>query len=281
MKSRASRIRSRWFCTALLVPMGMAVRVPVPDSLVTSDEAVEVPETRTTTFSFAGGGGTRFREVWVTLGYDECTGGPIQTPLEVEEEFAEIGGAIDHQASDHVHIGARAGYVWGNNSYVGSYDTTITDLSGDRDFFHLDPYVSGEWHYFGVGVGGIFAGKALPSGGSEDYPLDDGGGVSLSGHLRVGSLSGVYGSVHLWEGVPLYTGGQVSAGVGVRPLRPLELYGGYSWEGPYQTEAWMGKITADVSPAWSIYATGRFLENWNGYGDERGVSVGLSYRLVR
>ena len=226
-----------------------------------------------------GGGGTYFREAILTVGQTEC--GPQSVRLTGKSEFKEVGAAVDHQASKRFHIGARGGYVWTSNSFVGGYDTTLTDLSQPENFAHVNPYVAVEWKYFGVGLGGVFSGGTLHTGETEDIPVDDSSDAQLSGHVRVGSLSSVYANVTCWEGVPLITNGHVTLGAGVRPMQPIELYAGFMTDGPYQDDQWMGRVTVDANPNWSFYLNLRFPQDYNGHGDQYGTAIGATYHNVR
>jgi hypothetical protein len=262
--------------------MGMVVQVPVPDSLVTSEGETSLRDAHITSFSLAGGGGVHFREIWLPLGlplgYTDCEPG---TPLDIKSEFKELGVVVDHGFDRRIHAGIRGGYVWETNTLVSGYDTTLTDVSRDRDFVHVDPYVAVDWKWVGLGVGGVFASKKLPDGGPEDYPVNDDGDAQFSGHLRVGPLTSVYGNLSFWEGVPLLTSGHATLGIGARPIRPLELYAGYTGDGPYQNDQWLGRITVDANPNWSFYLNMRFPRDWNGLGDEYGTSMGAAHRVLR
>lgn len=271
--------RSTFLCAALLLPMGTAVKVSVPDSLVTPEGEIDLGDGNVTRFSLAGGSGTHFQEVWLPLGYGDC--GSTGVPLDFKDEFKEVGVAVDHQASQRIHVGVRGGYVWSDYSFASGYDTTLYDITDDRNFLHVDPYVSVEWKYVGIGVGGVFASKQIPDGSTEDYPLDESGDAQVSGHLRLGSLSSIYANASVWEGTPLLTSGHMMAGVGIRPARPLELYAGYVGEGPYMNDQWLGRITVDANPNWTFQLDMRFPGDWNGLGDEYGTSIGVTYRTRR
>jgi hypothetical protein len=280
--------RKKWLCGILVARMGLAfqvsepdstatpIEVPASDSVTASREPDQARESRTTRFSFSGGGGTYFREALLTVGQTEC--GPTSVPLTGKSDFKEIAFAIDHEATKRFHVGVRGGYVWTSNSFAGGYDTTLTGFSQPESFAHLDPYMAVEWKYFGVGLGAVFSGSKLPEGGIEDIPIDDNSDAQVSGHLRVGSLTGLYVNASRWEGVPLLTNGHLMLGGGVRPVRPLELYAGYVTDGPYQNENWLGRVTVDATPNWSLYLTHRFSQDYNGHGDEYGTAVGVTYR---
>ena len=279
--ARFLRSRPRLLCTLLLAPMGVAVEVPVPDSLVTPERELGRNDGLATKFTLAGSNGTHFREIMVPVGFDDCTGSTIYEDIEAKTEFDEIGAAIDHEANDWFRIGVRGGYVWSTSEIVSGLDTTVAALTQERNYLHLDPYVAVEGKWVGIGIGGVFSGQELPTGGIEHELLSDERSATMSGHVRVGRLDAIYANATRWEGVPLLSGGEHVVGVGVRPVKPLELYAGYVSDGPYQTDQWMGRITVDPSPNWSFFLSMRFPQDWNGLGDERSTALGASYRAFR
>jgi hypothetical protein len=299
--ARPSR-SSKWLCYTLIAPMSLAVQVPV-DSTEVADSTVvthdmnvltsPLPDSgdgsyeRVTKITMGGGGGRYFREVVIPFGTECYPEGTALLPF--KEDYIDVGAEIDYQANRVAHVGTRGGYVGTDASAV--FDTMIVgaDLSDEESTFYLNPYFSFEWKWIGIGAGGLVSTHPLRTGEPEDVPLDTDPAIYPSGHLRFGSLSSFYISGHLWEGVPVYSGGaMLMGGVGVRPVAPLELYAGYCAESPYQEATWLGRLTVDLGRSWTILTTVRFPTDFTSYDpfsgetfsdSEYGVGVSLSYRL--
>jgi hypothetical protein len=275
--------------------MSLAVTVPVDstdapvDSLTTSApvDSVDTPVTeisheRVTKFTLGGGGGRYYRELLFPF-MTEC--GTANEMVPFEHEYNDVGAELDFQIDDLSHVGIRAGYIWGNATLAGPIDTVIADAEGleDLEVIYFNPYFSFEWDWVGLGAGAVLSSYPLQTGGFEDYPIDDNAHIYPSLHLRFGTLSRFYVSGHAWESVPIYSGGgTLMGGAGLRPVRWLELYGAYCGPGPYQEEAWLGRVTIDINQSWTLTSTLRFPVNYQpGSEDEHGVSAGLSYRHYR
>lgn len=291
---------SEWLCFALIAPMGLAVQVPVDSTevadstVVTYDmdvltsalpDSVDTSYERATKFTMGGGGGRYYREVLFPFPAN-CG----DYPVPFKEDYIDVGAEFDQQVNRIAHVGIRGGYIGTDASAVVTIDTVIVgaDPSAEESTFYINPYFSFEWHYFGFGAGALISTHPLQDGSSEDVPIDTDGAIYPSAHLRVGSMSSFYVSAHLWEGVPVYSGGGlIMVGVGARPVKALELYGGYG-EGPYQDDGWLGRVTVDLGRSWTILTTVRFPADYT-YNDpsfgessldsEYGVGVGFSYRL--
>ncbi len=297
----------------MIAPMGLAVTVPVDstdapfDSLDTATvDSTEVPIDsmeiwgesaeyaerraqyfeRTSKFTIGGGGGRYYREIlfpYVT----ECGTANQMAPF--EQEYNDVGAELDFQTGRTSHAGVRGGYIWGDATFQGVLDSVIVtddDAIGEMSTVYINPYFSFEGQDFGIGLGALISTNPLQWGDSEDYPLDEDPKLYPTGHLRIGRLNTIYLSGHLWEGVPVYSGGGAfMGGLGVRPMKALELYAGYCAEGPYQEDNWMGRVTIDLTRSWTMLTTLRFpveyrtYDNQEGFPeDEFGFSVGLSYR---
>lgn len=301
--SSRSAPSSKWLCFALIAPMGLAVQVPVDSTgvadstsalLDSTDAPVDstsvVPHTvdtsyeRVTKFTMGGGTGRYYRQVLFPYVSDCGTTGTYPVPF--KEEYIDVGGEFDHQANRVAHVGVRGGYIDTDATLVGIIDSVFVGEGNpeQQTTFYLNPYFSFEWKWVGLGLGGLFSTHPLHDGGFEDYPIDTGAEIYPSAHVRFGSLTGLYVSGHLLEGVPVYSGGgTLVGGVGLRPVKPIELYAGYCGEGPYQDAAWLGRLTVDLGRSWTILTTLRFPTDFEDSGEssesEYGIGVGISYRL--
>ncbi|HXV12840.1 MAG TPA: hypothetical protein VEC56_01410 [Candidatus Krumholzibacteria bacterium] len=276
--------------------MSVAVVVPVDstdapvDSIETSvgapyDSLESISTTsveeRISKFTLGAGGGRYYREVY-PFG-TECS----STQVPFEQEYADVGFEFDHQASRTGHLGVRAGYISGDATLATGaiLDGTVdaTTIVGERSTWYVNPYFSVEKKGFGIGAGGMLSSNPLLLSGQEDYPVDDDVSLYPTGHVRLGSLSQFYISGHLLEGVPVYSGGgALMAGAGLRMFPSLELYAAYCAEGPYQNEAWLGRVTIDLHRSWVLMTTLRFPTSYQlEPDDEYGMSFGLSYRWYR
>jgi hypothetical protein len=287
--------------------MSLAVQVPV-DSTEVADSTVVTydmnvlaspsPDSadgsyeRVTKLTIGGGGGRYYREVLFPI-MTECGPGNYSVPF--KEDYIDVGAEADFKLNRVAHVGIRGGYIGTDISQSVSVDTTLLDVdpseyksSEVENTFYINPYVSFEWHYFGVGAGGLVSTHPLHDGSYEEVPIDTDTAFYPSAHLRVGSLSRFYVSGHIWEGIPVYSGGGLFLiGAGLRPVKALELYGGYG-EGPYQEDGWLGRVSVDLSRSWTILTTVRFPTDYittdptfleGEAGPEYGVGVALSYRI--
>ena len=273
---------STWLCTALIAPMSLAVRVPV-DSIATSatPNSSDV-DTRTTKFTLAGGGGRFYREY--RLG-GECA---ANDPTTFHEEFGDVGAEIDYQHGDKGHFGIRGGYVHETAELVA--DPGLTgELGSSRgiDTYYANPFISHEGDKFGLGAGVLITSRPLNTADQEDSPFKEDVAIYPSAHLRFSRSSNqLYLSAHLWEGVPIYSGGgMVMMGLGGRPFSWLDLYGGYASEGPFAVEGFLARATFDLNREWSLMTTVRFPTDFSNevgtYEDQEGtVSLGVQYRLI-
>ena len=131
----------------------------------------------------------------------------------------------------------------------------------------------------------MLSSRSLYTGDENENPLDEDEAGYPTAHIRFGRLSKLYLSAHLWEGVPIYSGGgMVLVGLGGRPIPALDLYGAYSSEGPYEGESFLARVSLDINRSWTLMSTVRFpteFSNYSGTFDdkENAVSLGLSYRL--
>ena len=285
-ESKADRVRfsrtSTWLCTALIAPMSLAVRVPVDSTSTSAPSNSADGETRTTRFTLGGGGGQYYREY--RLG-GECA---AADPTTFHEEFGDVGAEIDYQHGDKGHFGIRGGYVHETAELVADPELT-GELGSSRDIntYYGNPFISHEGDNFGFGAGFLITSRPLSTGDERDSPTKEDVAIYPSAHLRFSRSSRqLYLSAHLWEGVPIYSGGgMVTVGLGGRPLSWLDLYGAYASEGPYDGESFLARATFDINPAWSVMTTVRFPTDFSNeagtYEDQEGaVSLGVQYRLI-
>lgn len=278
--------------------MSVAVEVPidsteVADSTVTTydmnvlisppPDSGDASYEKVTKFTMGGGGGRYYREIlfpYVT----EC--GPSNYPVPFKTDYIDVGGELDHQVNRVARVGVRGGYIGTETSLAGVVDTVVAgEPTESQSTVYINPYFSFEWKWVGLGAGALITTHPLQDGSGEDTPVDTDAAIYPSSHLRFGTLSRFYVSGHLWEGVPLYSGGGLLVGgVGLRPVKPLELYAGYCSEGPYQEDGWLGRLTVDLGQSWTFITTVRFPTDYTsdqGYAQtesEYGVGVGISYR---
>jgi hypothetical protein len=253
------------------------------DAAVSSETVVmnRSGEKRTTKFTLAGGGGRYYREYRIG---GECSS---SDPATFHEEFVDVGAEIDRQISDRGHVGIRGGYVHETAGLVAD-PGFVGELGSSREIstYYGNPYFAHEWEDFGVGFGVLVSSRPLYTGDEKDSPFEDDVAAYPTAHLRFARGSKFYLSAHLWEGVPVYSGGGMfMVGFGGRPLSSLELYGAYCAEGPYEEESFLGRVTFDINRTWTMMTTFHFPTNFSNqfgpYEDkESAVSVGVSYRLI-
>jgi hypothetical protein len=260
----------------MITPLSMTVEIP--DSAQTSSEHSNASDDFTASYKLGGGGGRYYRE----LGFSGCS-----PSYPVKQEFIDVGGEVDLQRSRTTHIGLRGGYIRDTVHPVSDFgsleDSIGVTIDRTEDVGYGNVYVSGEWRHVGIGGGVLFTSNPLHLDNPEDDPTDNDVHVYPTGHLRFGDLSRFYISGHLFEGVPLYSGGGAFfGGAGWRPIHALEVYGGFSASGPYHKEGWIGRVTADFNRSWSLQTTLRFPVQYQDYDqDEYGVSASLTYRTFR
>ena len=265
------RIRSSWLCVLLAAPLSMTVELP--DSSMTEP----TPGDYTTSYRIGGGGGRYFH----TLGFSDCG-----TSVPVRQEFVDVGAEFDRQTGKTSHFGLRAGYIHDTTDTltdVSQFENTYgahVDLT--HDVYYGNVYGAREFEYVGVGLGVLVTSDPLNIHNPQD-PTDNDVHLYPTAHLRVGDPSKLYISGHLFEGVPLYSGGGAFfAGAGARPVRALELYAGVYASGPYKEEGWVGRISLDLNRNWTLGAMARFPSEYLDYDQkEYGVSASLMYRTYR
>ena len=288
---------SALLCATLLAPMGFAVEVP-SDS--TSSASNEKRLERITRFTFAGGGGTYGRTVHdsrsIYLGPD-CNGvdtyQQIDADFRFKDKFKDYGGEIDIQATPSFHAGVRGGWInetvsyWGSSLDQATIDTLFAGVAlRDSSFtnYYFNPYFALERPKFGFGLGMVYSSKRLWTDKVQEVGEQDDATLYPTGHLRVGRLEHAYLKLSLWEGVPVYSGGGMwVTGFGVRPARPVELFGGYAWGGPFTSGDFLVRANVDLGRYLAIGANYRFEtdveDKFQPRFSESAASVSLSYKL--
>ena len=267
------RIRSSWLCVLLAAPLSMTVELSDSTTMPEAGKNHELA----TSYRIGGGGGRYYH----TIGFSDCG-----TTVPVKQEFADFGAEIDRESDGGKHLGFRAGYIHDTTdtlSDISALENQLGDhVDRSRDIYYGNLYGAREWRSVGLGVGMIVASKQLSISDPLD-PTDDDVHVYPTAHLRFGDLSRFYVSGHLFEGVPIYSGGGVLYfGAGFRPVRSLELYGGYHLSGPYEDEGWIGRINFDLNRRWTLGTMVRFPSDYGQYDvKEYGISASLTYRSFR
>lgn len=299
MRFRPSR--SLVVCTMLLGPMGVGVKIPSDASDSTLVEPDE-PGVMTTSLRFGAGSGFAGQTVHaqrvITLGYDSCTGTPINETFDADfrfkDEYRDYGGELDIQVSDRTHVGLRGGWVDETVSYLGSsLDEAVVDtlFAGYRfdetsTYVYVNPYFSLEHPEWGIGAGFVVSDGRLLTNDRKEYDELDDPTVFPTGHVRLGSLRTLYFNASLWEGVPIYSGGGMfTLGIGLRPVKPLELWGGMSNGGPYSEGYFLTRANLDLGRHLTLGAAWRppsdASEEYQPAFSEEGLSFSLMYKFLR
>lgn len=293
--------RSLVACTLLLGPMGVGVEIPSDSSDATPVES-QASEVKTTSLRFGAGGGVSGQTVHaqrvILLGYSDCGGEPINETFDADfhfkDEYRDYGGELDIQLSETAHLGLRGGWVEETVSYLGStLDPAVVDtlfqgfrFDDSSTYLYFNPFFSAEHPEWGIGAGFIVSdGRLLTNDRKEYNELDD---VTFfpTGHVRLGSLRTLYFNASLWESVPIYSGGGMfTLGIGLRPVAPLEIWGGMSDGGPYSNGYFLARANADLGRRLTLGAAVRLKsdvdEVYQPVFSEHGLSFSLTYKFLR
>ncbi len=152
--------------------------------------------------------------IWFRLGggtgqYSTVIKSCNNPPEYLSNDYSDIGGALEFRPSlkDDVIFGIRGGHLSAGIKPGTKYGHSL-------EHGYINPYVSVEKQVFGAGIGlvrnlGPRVGNAFYREIFEDhYDIDPKIDFryhrnNLSGHVRLGSLSSIYGIVSLYEGVPI------------------------------------------------------------------------------
>lgn len=295
-----TRTRSLVACTLLLGPMGVGVEIPSDSSDAPSVES-QSSEVKTTSLRFGAGSGVAGQTVHaqrvISLGYSDC-GDPVNQTFDADfrfkDEYRDYGGELDVQVSGTSYLGLRGGWVEETASYLGStldpadVDTLFQDYRFDDSstYLYFNPYFATERPEWGIGVGLIVSDGRLLTSDRQEYDQIDDASFFPTGHVRLGSLRTLYFNASLWEGVPLYSGGgMLTMGIGLRPVAPLELWGGMSDGGPYSNGYFLARANADLGRHVSLGAAVRLKsdvdEAYQPVFSEHGLSFSLTYKFLR
>jgi len=218
------------------------------------------PDSSETDIKIAGGEGSY---AYVSRG---CEGEILQKE---KVDFKDVGFSLDHKFKSPVQVGLRGGNVWEINRFTFDQGySTNKNISN----LYINPELSLEWEYFGIGAGFFSAQKDLywrDIGPARNFP---------SGHLRIGEPR-FYFSTHLMESVPLYSGGgYLNLGIGRKASRKFSYWLGWGINGPYDTGGFLIKTDFEFTKNWQLNLAGR-LGGSQGIS-ENAVSLGLSYRII-
>jgi hypothetical protein len=218
-----------------------------------------------TNFKIAGGLGSY---AYITRGCE----GEVLTKEEIP--FKDAGFSFDHKFRSPVKIGLRGGYIWDNRDrateYIDWIDTLI--IVENSDNFYLNPDLSFEGRWFGIGAGPFFAQKTLYGREGGEW------GKSLpSWHIRIGSKKG-YFSMNMLENIPLYSGGgYLNLGVGGSASPNFSYWIGLGSSGPYDNVGFIAKTDIRLKSNLYLDLAGR-LGTSEGVS-ESAISAGLNYRV--
>jgi hypothetical protein len=256
--------RSAFMLASLVAITPFAVEAP--DSLGTSGTLPGETSVR-----IAGGAGYY---AFIARG---CEGQQID---HVPVHFGEAAGEISHRfASAPYRIGVRGGWIedrigGSSSGILGSSDIDTTRTTG-----YVNPFVALEARRVSVGVGWVAHDNEFMTT-NENASLDENHAINdVSAHLIIGSLDRKYFAIRWMESVPLYSGGgYLTIGVGGgAPDSPLELYGGFSAGGPYDSGGLFFDGSYQLPKNLRVTLAAR-----GGYGGNQaqtGVSLGLMYRM--
>ena len=123
----------------------------------------------------------------------------------------------------------------------------------------LNPMVSAELQWIGIGFGGVF----INSSGDD--------GLLPSIKLRIGSVDEVYFSAHLFDGQPFYSGGGLlRGGIGVRVTPTTAVWAGINI-GPFDEFGSIINMQQEIGENVKLEFTGRLFDS-----EENSIAVGLS-----
>jgi hypothetical protein len=183
--------------------------------------------------------------------------------------FQDIGFSFDYKVKSPVQVGIRAGKIWEKYKYAVYTDgIEFKEMTNS----YLNPHISLEGKWLGLGAGPFFAKKYLPRRGDRQWDK-----CLPSWHLRIGNPK-FYFSIHMLENVPIYSGGgYIDLGLGGTPSRKVGYWLGLGTEGPYDNVGFVAKTVFQIKGSWYLDLAGR-LGSSQGIS-ESAVSVGLNYRL--
>ena len=248
---RGYKLRSAGLCLIVILPLAVGVETPTDSSY--------------TKFRVLGGGGSYASII------RDCEGNPV---TKRQYSYRDFGAEISHKLKQPLTIGAKGGYVRDGQPIRTPTDT----VSVDKRFFYINPCLSLEQEWFGLG-GGILISEEHLTEIDDQVTEERGKALYPSLHLRFGTLEEVYFSTSLYENLPLYSGGgYFDLGVGLNPL-PSKLH---TWlglsGGPFDNVGLASKMDVRLNQNWELNARGR-------YGDaegiaEWGIAAGLTYNLI-
>lgn len=231
--------------------------------------AIPVPNDSSYTHVRAMGGAGQYRYL-VT----NCASGALER--DSREEYKDVGIEFEHQFRNRIGIGIRGGYV---DDTVNFVEVGAPDGS-NGSFSYINPYISYNHRWFGVGVGPFMASKDVLFLEDANGTASDRSSTAPAISLRLLRLDKFYLTGDLFTGVPVYSGGgYLSLGAGFRPVSRLGLWIGLSSSGPYDETGLLLQSETQVADRWFLGINGRYGQS--GDIDEFGISAGVTYRVYR
>lgn len=198
-----------------------------------------------------------------------CEGQVIATH---PHEFSEAGLEVRHRFPSNAAIGVRSGVVRDRSHEIVTdysvfpYRDSLVELKDDVTYYN--PYVAYEGRGGGIGAGWILSSGDFGNEGEKTV-------LPWSAHLRLGSLDGPFFRISVMEGLPLYSGGgYAEAGLGMRPNRSVDVYGGIT-SGPYDGPGLMMKLDWRVQRNFAVIVRGR--AGNSGGESQNGIGLGITY----
>lgn len=222
---------------AVVAPLAVDGNVPDPDSSATS-------------LVLGYGAGSY---AYVTRG---CEGEVIDR---YQRRFQDAGGEVKHHFNGPIEAGLRANVLREMPEY-------------EKNTVVWNPYVSMEWKGVGLGVGVNFMRDRTVRYGDREFDV-----LPVSAHLRFGSLRSVYFSTHVFEDVPLVSGGgPVRTGLGFHVGPVVDGWAGMSLPIPYDMPGLAAKADVHVTRFLDVNLAGR-LGGSEGLSENAG-SLGITIR---
>ncbi len=193
----------------------------------------------------------------------------------VGSEFIDVAGEVYLRLPLNFNspfiLGARGGYWYGDiDLLTGDYNNPI--LLRDYSYSYFNPCIAVETEYVGMGLGVIFGNVPRRF---KDGQVEHTGDVS--GHIRIGSMTGFNVMFSLMESTPLASGGGQTLLVMSAPLgeRVRSSVGLGVW--PYYHVGFVQGNRIAISRNLALDINWRIV--WTLDVTEFGASAGLVYRL--
>lgn len=254
-----SRIRIRHTPLGLIVlALPLAVELDVP-----SDSSV-------TQFRVAGGGGH-----YLAVARD-CNGNALD---KADDSFYDIAASVDHKfAGSPLSLGVSGGHLHDGRLGLDASYTRVISRGPDEGYYYVSPSIGLMGRRFGFSMGATYFSQQLINPDDVDSNDLNGSEWLPSIAIRIGSTSGLYGTVSILSAFPFYSGGgYFEIGLGGPVSDNVSLWGGVNLAG----------LTASGLQAriqWRL-ASQLYLDTGASLGSREGEtqyggSIGLTYRVV-